>query len=350
MESTKPLLRALRRETTQNVPFWFMRQAGRYLPEYRELRAKSGDFLKMVYNPAVACEITLQPIRRFGMDAAIIFSDILTIPQALGQKLEFLEGEGPKLDALRSGVDIGRLNFKNFESTLSPVYEALRQTKSALERGGFSNTALIGFSGAPWTLAAYMIEGGGSDDYAIALKFARENPKDFMALMDTLVESIVMYLGKQIDAGAEAVQIFDSHAGVLSDAQFESFAIKPIQKIVQSLKQKHPVTPVIGFPRRAGNKYEAYAKTAGVTALGLDQGVDTKWAAKTLQPLLSLQGNLDPEVMLRGGDELKAAAMRILDDLSAGPFIFNLGHGVIKETPVEHVEALVKIIRDYKRA
>lgn len=349
MDHKKILLSALAGEKTQRIPFWFMRQAGRYLPEYRELRAKSGGFLKMVYQPKTACEITMQPLRRFDMDAAIIFSDILVIPQALGQKLEFVEGEGPKLEAISKPAQISNLNFKNFDQILSPVYEALSLTRRAIQDGGFSDTTLIGFCGAPWTLAAYMIEGGGSDDFQKVRDFAAQNESDFSALIDVLIEADILYLSKQIDAGAEVLQIFDSHAGVLDDVGFKKWVIEPTKKITAALKKRYPHIPVIGFPRRTGNNYELYAKESGVSAMGLDQSVDIRWAARYLQNLLPVQGNLDPEILVNGGDNLEKQTYRILNDLSPKPFIFNLGHGVIKETPVSHVETLVKILKEYKR-
>ncbi len=341
----KKFLDALQGLRNERAPFWFMRQAGRYLPEYRELRARKNGFLAMAMDPKSACEITMQPIRRFGMDAAIIFSDILVIPRALGQKLEFVEGEGPKLDPLETPKHFSRLNFLEFESLLTPVYEALRNTRTALVSGGFGQSALIGFAGAPWTVAAYMIEGGGSgDDFSLARALVKNHPEDFARLMETLVEATSLYLEKQVDAGAEALQIFDSHAGVLDDEDFKRWVIAPTKQIITRVKKKYSNIPVIGFPRGAGENYIDYAKETGITALGLDQHVDTKWAAENLQTLLPVQGNLDPEI-LRTGDNLENAARQILKDLSDGPHIFNLGHGVHKDTPVEHVERLVRLLQ-----
>jgi uroporphyrinogen decarboxylase len=350
MGTEKPFLEVLNKRKTGRVPFWFMRQAGRYLPEYRELRQKSGGFLNMVYNPKIAAEITMQPIRRFGMDAAIIFSDILVIPQALGQKLEFVEGEGPKLDALRSAADFAQLNFSKFDATLSPVYEALRQTKSQLQSGGYSSTALIGFCGAPWTLAAYMVEGGGSKDFANVKALASSDPGGFMQLIEYLIEANILYLNKQIEAGAEAVQIFDSHAGVLDGEDFERWVIRPTKKIIEHVRKAHPNTPIIGFPRKAGENYLRYVQETGVTAVGLDTHANRAWAAKNLQPLVPVQGTLDPEILLNGGTQLTKAVNEILNDFSGGPFIFNLGHGVDKTTPVEHVEQLVGLLREHRLA
>jgi uroporphyrinogen decarboxylase len=344
MRTGKNFLDVLNGQKTERVPFWFMRQAGRYLPEYRELRAKAGGFLKMVYDPKTAAEITMQPIRRFGMDAAIIFSDILVIPQALGQKLEFMEGEGPKLEPLSN---FGKLNFKNFESVLAPVYESLTRVKTELSTKGFNSTALIGFCGAPWTVASYMVEGGGSKDFHRVKALAYSDPEGFSNLIGTLVEASTMYLLKQIAAGAEAVQIFDSWAGILDPDQFAKWVIKPTKDMVKSIRQQHPNVPVIGFPRAAGQNYLAYVQETGVTAVGIDTQVPPKWAARTLQPLVPVQGNLDPACLYAGGDALTLATEKILTELSGGPFVFNLGHGVHKDTPVEHVEALVKLIKDY---
>jgi uroporphyrinogen decarboxylase len=344
----KPFLDALNRQKTQSVPFWFMRQAGRYLPEYRETRAKAGGFLNMVYDPKTVCEITMQPIRRFGMDAAIIFSDILVVPQALGQKLEFTEGEGPKLDRLENPEDYAKLNFKNFEANLTPVYEAVRNVKSQLHAGGFSTTALIGFCGAPWTLAAYMLEGHGGKDFIRAKSFAYRDPMGFYALIEYLVEASILHLSRQIEAGAEAVQIFDSWAGVLDSQEFAKWVIRPTKEIITGVQTRYPHVPIIGFPRGAGQNYLQYVQETGITAINLDQGVPPKWAARALQPLLPVQGNLDPAYLIAGGDAMIMAAERVIAELSHGPFIFNLGHGVNKETPIEHVDQLVNFIKQHK--
>lgn len=344
----KTFLEALRKQPCDSIPFWFMRQAGRYLPEYRALREKSGGFLDMVYNPDTAAEITLQPIRRFGMDAAIIFSDILVIPQALGQNVAFTAGEGPKLDPLRNAADFSKLNFNRFEQTLSPVYEAIGKTREKLAQESYDNTALIGFSGAPWTLACYMIDGGSSKDFIHAKTLAYRDPQGFSVLMEILVESTAQYLIRQIESGAESVQIFDSWAGILDSHQFHSWVIHPTRDIVRLVKSACPHIPVIGFPRAAGQNYLTYAQETGVDALGLDPGINPQWAARALQPLLPVQGNLDPLCLLAGGDALKLAAEKIIRDLSGGPFIFNLGHGIHKDTPVAHVEMLVNIIKEAK--
>lgn len=343
----KNFLESLKGHKPDHIPLWFMRQAGRYLPEYRELRAKAGGFLDMAYNPDYASEVTLQPIRRYQMDAAIIFSDILVIPHALGQHLEFVHGEGPKLNPLRSAEDLKSLNFSAFESTLNPVYEALQKTKSSLHSENFHATALIGFCGAPWTVACYMVEGGGSKDFIHVKSLAYRDPIAFGALMDLLVEASAAYLIKQIDAGAEAVQIFDSWAGVLDSQSFKKWVIEPTRKIVDLVRDAHPHTPIIGFPRCAGSNYLNYVRDTGVTAVGLDTSVDTQWAARTLQPLIPVQGNLDPICLMAGGDAMILAAEKIIGDLKDGNFVFNLGHGINKDTPPEHVEQLVNFIREY---
>ncbi|MCB9982897.1 MAG: uroporphyrinogen decarboxylase [Rhodospirillales bacterium] len=340
MRTDKVFLDALNGIAHERPPFWFMRQAGRYLPEYRELRAQKGGFLEMAFDPACACEITMQPLRRFGMDAAILFSDILTVPMALGQSLEFAAGEGPKLGAL----NVGALNYAEF-SKLDPVYEAIRNIKTALKVEGFNNTALIGFAGAPWTVATYMVEGGSSKDFLKTKLMMYQRPEEFAALMDMLVEATATYLINQINAGAEAVQIFDSWAGALDAQGFKRWCVQPTRKIVEMVRAAHPHVPIIGFPKGAGYNYLSYAQGTGVSALGLDQHVPVDWAARALQSLCPVQGNLDPAILMAGGDALVLAVEQILSALSGGPFVFNLGHGIHKDTPVEHVEQLVKLIK-----
>ena len=320
LKTDKPFLDALSGVKAERPPFWFMRQAGRYLPEYREMRGEKGGFLAMAMDPASACEITMQPIRRFGMDGAIIFSDILTVPMALGQHLEFVEGEGPKLGEL----NVGALNYAGF-SKLDPVYEALGNVKTALQTEGFDNTALIGFAGAPWTVATYMVEGGSSRDFMKTKLMAYQDPEGFSALMNMLVEATATYLINQINAGAEAVQIFDSWAGALDADGFKRWCVQPTRQIVEMIRAAHPHTPIIGFPKGAGYNYLSYAHNTGVTAIGLDQHAPTDWAARALQSLVPVQGNLDPFVLMAGGDALVLAVEKIMSDLSGGPFIFNLG-------------------------
>lgn len=349
MQKNKPILKTLAGEKTDIVPFWFMRQAGRYLPEYRALRAEAGGFLNMVYNPKNASEITLQPIRRFQMDAAILFSDILVIPQALGQKLEFLAGEGPKLEALNVDSDLGFLNPDKIDDVLNPVYDTVTMTCDKLKKEGFDQTALIGFAGSPWTVATYMVEGGGSKTYEKVKSWAYGSPEKFQQLIDILIVSTNHYLEKQIKAGAEIIQLFDSWSGVLDQVNFEKWVIKPTAQIALNLKSKYPDIPIIGFPRGAGTMSLDYAQKTGIRAIGLDFTMPCDWAAKNLQSILPVQGNLDPVMLLTGGKALDAAVYHILDSFSDKAFIFNLGHGVIKETPSEHVGQVVEIIKSYKR-
>lgn len=347
----KPLLAALAGRGSNKagrVPFWFMRQAGRYLPEYRELRAKAGGFLNMVYDPAMAKEVTMQPLRRFGMDAAILFSDILVVPHALGRDVRFEEGEGPKLTPVKPDT-IPFFNEAFFDRTAAPVYEAVAEIAYALPAEGFGRAALIGFAGAPWTVACYMAEGGGSRDFLAAKRWAAQDPESFGALIDSVTAATVHYLEKQVAAGAEALQIFDSWAGVLDENMFRRWVITPAREIAQRLKYSCPGVPLIGFPRGAGILYRDYAQAAGVSALGLDWQVPPKWAAGALQSLLPVQGNLDPALLLTGGDALTLAAENILGNLSGGPFVFNLGHGIIKETPPENVETLCALLRDWRQ-
>lgn len=340
--SDKLFLQTLKGQKTKRAPFWFMRQAGRYLPEYRELRAKKGGFLDMAYDPKAACEVTIQPIRRYEMDAAIIFSDILVIPHALGQDLAFMQGEGPKLGEF----NLSSLGFDKFDEVLSPVYDALRETRSQLSHEGFDKTALIGFAGAPWTVATYMIEGGGSKDFAKVKNMAYGQPEEFKKLMDLLVDATAKYLIKQVDSGAEALQLFDSWAGALDPHGFQHQSIEPTKAIVKKIKAVHPDIPIIGFPRGAGVHTTAYAQQTGVDAVAVDTMMCTKWAANNLQPLMPVQGNLDPIRLCAGGPGLEKAARKILRDFSNGLHIFNLGHGIQKETPPEHVEQLVKILKE----
>ncbi|PJB70798.1 MAG: uroporphyrinogen decarboxylase [Alphaproteobacteria bacterium CG_4_9_14_3_um_filter_47_13] len=341
----KLFLSALQGGRSNRIPFWFMRQAGRYLPEYRELRARAGGFLDMVYNPDFATEVTMQPLRRYGMDAAILFSDILVIPHALGQKLEFLHGEGPKFEPIRCEEDFKNLEYT--EAILAPVYETIKSLKSQIQKEGFYDTALIGFAGAPWTVATYMVEGGSSRTFENVKKWAYCNPETFERLIELITQTTIRYLLSQIKAGVEAIQIFDSWAGVLDESEYNRWVIIPTKKITQALAQSHPDIPVIGFPKGSGFLYEVYAKKTGVTALGLDSQVPLE-KADFLQDILPVQGNLDPVCLLTGGMSLKNTAEKILEKLSAKPFIFNLGHGVIKETPPEHMAVLSEIIKNWR--
>jgi uroporphyrinogen decarboxylase len=337
----KPFLDALAGKARQRPPFWLMRQAGRYLPEYRAVRAQAGSFLDLCYNPELATEVTLQPLRRYRMDAAILFSDILVVPHALGQALTFQEGEGPKLDPVRSAAELGRLKREPFHERLQPVYEAVRRIRAAIP----DDTALIGFAGAPWTVACYMVEGGGSKEYAQVKSWAYRDPAGFGALIDLLVEVTADYLAAQVDAGAEAVQLFDSWAGVLPPGPFRRWVVEPTRRIVAAFKARHPAVPIIGFPRGAGLHYEDYVGESGVDAVGLDTTVPPVWAARTLQPRLPVQGNLDPIHLVTGGEAMRDAALEILEVFGGRPFIFNLGHGVVPQTPPEHVAELAHLLR-----
>lgn len=337
----KKFLRALQGEVMRTPPVWLMRQAGRYLPEYRKIRAEAGSFLDLCYTPALATEVTLQPIRRFGFDAAILFSDILTVPHGLGQEVWFVENEGPKLDPIRSRDRLAVLQPDQMLERLAPVYETVERLATALP----AETALIGFAGAPWTVACYMVEGGGSRDFATVKAFAYRDPEGFGALIDLLVDATAMHLSAQIRAGAEAVQIFDSWAGVLPDTAFRRWIVEPTIALVDRIRESHPHTPIIGFPRGAGVMYGEYVARTGVTAVSLDTTVPLDWAAEALQPRLPVQGNLDPVALLTGGACLEAGVDAVRDALSGGPYVFNLGHGVIKETPPDHVADLVARVR-----
>ena len=339
--ASKPLLRALAGETLPVPPFWLMRQAGRYLPEYRQLRKSATTFLDLCFTPELAAEATLQPIRRFGMDAAILFSDILVVPHALGQTVAFREGEGPVLEPVRTAEAAADLTVKGAPERLQPVYETVRRVANVLPR----ETALIGFAGSPWTVATYMVEGGTSRDFAHAKGWAFTDPEGFGVLIDKITEVTIEHLSAQIEAGADAVQLFDSWAGALDEPSFRHLVIAPTRRIVAELRKRHSSTPVIGFPRGAGLMYRAYASETGVTALGLDTSVPPAIARKTLQSLVPVQGNLDPAILLAGGARLEQAAGAIVASFRDGPFVFNLGHGVLPETPVAHVSQLAEMLR-----
>ena len=325
-------------------PVWLMRQAGRYLPEYRAVRATTRSFLEVCYTPDKAVEVTLQPIRRFGFDAAIIFSDILVVPDALGQKVWFEEGEGPKLEALTDPVQFAQLSRARLADHLAPVYEAIRQTRAALPR----ETALLGFAGAPFTLACYMIEGSGSRDFAKVKKWAYGHPESFGLLIDLLVESVVDHLSNQVEAGANGVQLFDSWAGVLPEEQLFRWSLDPLVRIARGVRERHPDLPILAFPRAVGPAALMYRRPDSFSALSIDTGIGAHWAAKELQPHICVQGNLDPIMLVAGGAALEREAKRILDKLGHGSFIFNLGHGVVPQTPPEHVAQLVEIVRTWK--
>lgn len=338
---SKPILRALNGERLARPPFWLMRQAGRYLPEYRALRERLGGFLDLCYAPELAAEATLQPIRRFGMDAAILFSDILLVPQAMGQKLWFEPGEGPALAPIGTRAAAADLQVAGLTERLKPVYRAMTRVATALS----AEIALIGFAGAPWTVATYMVEGRSGSDFAAVKEWAASDPVGFDLLIDRLVEATSAHLTAQIDAGAEVVQLFDTWAGIVLPEQFDRLVIEPTQRIVERVRRDHPDTPIIGFPRGIGSLYRRYFSATGVTALSIDATVAPELAAATLQPLGPIQGNLDPALLVAGGPALDAAVAKILGALRHGPFIFNLGHGVLPETPPEHVARLAALIR-----
>ena len=336
----KPLLRVFAGETVSPPPWWLMRQAGRYLPEYRELRSRAADFIELCLTPAFAAELTLQPVRRFGMDAAILFSDILMLPYALGQGLAYREVEGPVLDAISDNAGLARLHPEAAVSRLEPVLEAVRRVAAALG----PQTALIGFAGAPWTVATYMVEGGGSRDFRRVKGWGYRDPPGFDALIGMLTAATVEWLAAEIAAGAEVVQLFDSWAGVLPESGFERWVIEPTRRIVTALKKRHPGCPIIGFPRVAGVLYERYVVETGVDAVGLDAGVPAAYARTRLAPHAVLQGNLDPVLLLTGGPALEAAVGELRRSLGGIRWIFNLGHGVLTETPPEHVAALARML------
>ena len=338
---TKPLLRVLAGECLPVPPLWLMRQAGRYLPEYRAVREKAGSFLALCFDPKLAAEVTLQPIRRFGFDAAILFSDILVVPRALGQRVGFANGEGPRLDPLADPGSFCRLRRHLDQQMLAPVYETIARVREQLPPG----VALLGFCGAPWTLATYMIAGGGTVDQLPARLFAYRHPQAFAELIDVLVEASVDYLVRQLAAGAEAVQIFDSWAGVLPAGEFEKWCIEPSARIVKAVRERVATAKIIGFPRGAGTQLERYLTGVPIDVIGLDWMTDLGFARERLQTRRPIQGNLDPLALLAGGEALDRAVDAILEAFTGGPFIFNLGHGVLPETPLAHVQHLIGRVR-----
>lgn len=347
-QKRKPILDVLKRKTPARVPFWLMRQAGRYLPEYRDLRSYTTDFMGLVYDPEKAAEITLQPIRRFGMDAAILFSDILVVPDALGQKVSFAPNQGPVLEALFSEKDFSVLDLSKTKKKFQHVFETVSRVREILSKEGFEETTLIGFCGSPWTVICYMLEGESSRDFEAARRWALRDPASFQKLVDIVTEASIDYLSGQVEAGAEALQLFDSWSGILDQDQFARWVIAPSKKIVVALKKKYPHIPLIGFPRGTGTFALPYAKETGVDCIGLDYTVDPAWAAENLQPILPVQGNLDPVRLLAGGASLEEGLAKIYESFGGKPFIFNLGHGVIKETDIAHVERLTEIVRGWK--
>lgn len=333
------LLAVLQGEVRSPPPLWLMRQAGRYLPEYRDLRARARSFLDFCLTPALAVEASLQPIRRFGFDAAILFSDILVVPHALGQAVHFEEGQGPLLERVQDAAALARLSFSS--GRLEPVYETVAELRASLPQ----HVALIGFAGGPWTVAAYMVEGGSSHEFAAVKSWAYRDPDGFARLLDLLVEATSIHLIRQIEAGAQVVQLFESWAGALPADGIEAWGLEPARRTIAAVKAAHPDIPVILFPRGAGTSYPVWAGACGAECIGLDTGVSPDWAATELSNLRALQGNLDPVALLTGGPALERAATRILDRLGSRPFVFNLGHGVLPQTPPENVAELVAIVR-----
>lgn len=336
-------LQTLAGEAPSPPPIWLMRQAGRYLPEYREIRAQANGFLDLCYTPDLAVEVTLQPIRRYGFDAAILFSDILVVPDALGCEVTFVEGEGPKLETIRDGAAVSKLSKAALHEHLAPVYETLKRLRRDLPE----ETALIGFAGAPWTVASYMVEGGGSKEFQEARTFARRDPESFSALIDLVVEATVDYLSAQVEAGAEALQLFDSWAGVLPPSEFHRWCVRPLKTIVTSVKKNHPEIPIIAFPRGAGVLYRHFVEFVPVDGVSLDTSVPADWAAEQL-PKVCLQGNLDPIALLSGGDGMLNDTRHLLNKLAGRPHIFNLGHGVLPPTNPDTVKRLVDFVRSYR--
>ncbi len=337
---TKPLLRVLAKQRERIPPVWMMRQAGRYLPEYRAVREKAGGFLDLCFNPDLAAEVTLQPVRRFGFDAAILFSDILVVPLALGRRVEFTAGEGPKLDPLPNGASLKNLRESADAKVFTPVYETVRNVKVALDE----KTTLIGFCGAPWTVATYMVAGHGTPDQAPALGFAGEEPDEFAKLIDQVANASIEYLLGQLEAGAEVLQIFDTWAGVVPAKDFARWCIAPVKKIIHGVRAKVANAKFIGFPRGADLRVLPYIEDTGVDCISLGWNVRLDFAHE-LQESLPVQGNLDPEVLRAGGEALDRAVDAIMAALSNGPFIFNLGHGILPDTPIGNVERMLKRVR-----
>jgi uroporphyrinogen decarboxylase len=337
--SAKPLLTVLSGQKAGVLPIWLMRQAGRYLPEYRALRTAKGGFLELVYDAEAAAEITLQPIRRFGFDGAILFSDILIVPHALGQDLRFEAGEGPRLSPPL--VDAALEALEAAPQRLEPIFRTVDKVRAALP----AETALLGFAGSPWTVATYMVAGQGSREQGAARRMAYADPEAFRAIIDKVATTTVEYLSGQVRSGVEAVQLFDSWSGSLAPSEFERWVIAPTQRIVAEFKARHPNVPVIGFPKGAGAKLPAYARETGVDAIGLDETVDPRWAAATLPRDLPVQGNLDPLALIAGGPALETAVATIISAFEDRPHVFNLGHGILPDTPIAHVEQLLGLVR-----
>ena len=342
MTTSKTILRALAGETQETPPIWMMRQAGRYLPEYRATRAKAGDFLSLCYNPDLATEVTLQPLRRYGFDAAILFADILLVPQALGADLWFVTGEGPRLSTITAQADFDALKGpEDIHEHLAPVYQTVRNLSTEIP----ATTTLIGFAGAPWTVATYMIAGRGTPDQGPAHALKAENRALFAALIDRITEATITYLSAQIEAGAEVIKIFDSWAGSLNEADFDDFALAPTKRIIAALKAKHPGVPIIAFPREAGSRYVGFAKATGADCVALDNSVSAIWAAENVQVDGCVQGNLASSHMVTGGEALVAETRAIVEAFSKGPHIFNLGHGITPDADPDNVSRMIDAVR-----
>src|SRR5580698_4688014 len=341
----KTLLRALTGETVWPPPIWLMRQAGRYLPEYRAIRARATDFLALATNPVLACEVTLQPIRRFRFDAAILFSDILILPWALGHGLAYKEGEGPVLPPLRDTSGIAALDPARVAAAVAPIMQTVRLVHAALEAEGFAATTLIGFAGAPFTVACYMVEGHGSRDFAAVRGLAYGDPALFARLIEMLTAATIEYLAMQADAGAEVLMLFDTWAGILPPSQFRAHVIEPAEQIVRALRVRCPGVPIIGFPRLVGLMLDEFVRVTGVDAVGVDTSTDMAVAAEMLSPSVVLQGNLDPLAVVAGGHALENGVRAILPVMRGRPFVFNLGHGIVPQTPLEHVTRLTELVR-----
>lgn len=338
-----PLLDTLKGANLSRRPIWLMRQAGRYLPEYRALRAERGGFLKLVYDTDAAAEVTVQPIRRFGFDGAILFSDILIVPFAMGQDLQFLAGEGPALSPRL--IDATLESLTAVPERLAPIYATVTKVKAQLG----PETTLLGFAGSPWTVATYMVAGEGSRDHHDTRAMAYRDPSAFQAIIDAITDVTIEYLSGQVEAGAEGLQLFDSWSGSLAPAQFERWVIAPNAKIAAEMQRRYPHVPVIGFPKGAGEKLAAYARETGVDAVGVDETIDPLWAARELPANMPVQGNLDPLLLLAGGADLETQTLRVLEAFADRPHVFNLGHGIGQFTPIDHVEQLLKIVRGWSR-
>jgi uroporphyrinogen decarboxylase len=335
------ILDVLDQQVCSPPPVWLMRQAGRYLPEYQAIRQKAGDFLKLCFTPELATEVTLQPVRRFGFDAAILFSDILVIPHALGQAVRFAVGEGPQLDPITNRDGLSRLAAALDQDVLAPVYETVKAVKAQLPE----RVALLGFCGAPWTVASYMIAGHGTPDQAPARLFAYSDPEGFAQLIDKLVEASASYLVRQLQSGADAVQIFDTWAGILPPEEFQRWCIGPVQRIITNVRSVMPGAKVIGFPRGVGTGLLRYVDDVAIDAVGLDWTIDAVFAREQIQRRVPVQGNLDPLALVAGGDALDRAVDNVLEIFSQRPFIFNLGHGILPQTPIAHVERMLARVR-----